>query len=72
MRGFDLARSVPEWIDGAMYVPHGPNATMEDGRIPSEMAVVLATSLDARRVTSMLEAIAARASGPVVVDDVRG
>ena len=71
VRGFDLARSVPDWIDGAMYVPHGPNATMEDGRIPSEMAVVLATSLDARRVTSMLEDIAARTSGPVVVDGVR-
>ena len=52
VRGFDLARSVPEWIDGAMYVPHGPNATMEDGRIPSDMAVVLNTSLDIRRVSS--------------------
>jgi predicted permease len=71
VRDFDLARSVPEWIDGAMYVPHGRNATMEDGRIPSEMAVVLDTSLDARQVTSMLENLAAQASGPVVVDDVR-
>jgi len=71
VRGFDLARSVPDWIDGAMYVPHGPNATMEDGRIPSEMAVVLDTSLDTRRVTSILENIAARATGPIVVDDVR-
>jgi putative ABC transport system permease protein len=71
VRGFDLARSVPDWIDGAMYVPHGPNATMEDGRIPSEMAVVLNTSLDTRRVTSILENIAARATGPIVVDDVR-
>ena len=71
VRGFDLARSVPEWIDGAMYVPHGRNATMEDGGIPSEMAVVLDTSLDARRVTSMIENIAGQAGGPVVVDDVR-
>jgi putative ABC transport system permease protein len=71
VRGFDLARSVPEWIDGAMYVPHGPNATMEDGRIPSEMAVVLNTSMDGRRVASTLEHIVAQASGAVVVDDVR-
>ena len=71
VRGFDLARSVPEWIDGAMYVPHGPNATMEDGRIPSEMAVVLETSMDTRRVSSTLQDITSQAGGPVVVDDVR-
>jgi predicted permease len=71
IRGFDLARSVPEWIDGAMYVPHGPNATMEDGRIPGDMTMVLDTSMDSRRVSSMLEDITSEASGPVVVDDVR-
>jgi putative ABC transport system permease protein len=71
VRGFDLARSVPGWIDGAVYVPHGPSATTEDGRIPSDMAVVLKTSMDSRQVTSLLEAVAARASGVVVVADVR-
>jgi predicted permease len=71
VRGFDLARSVPGWIDGAMYVPHGPNATMEDGRIPSAMAVVINTSIDSRRTASMLEGITSQASGPVVVDAVR-
>lgn len=35
VRAFDLARSVPGWIDGAVYVPHGPNATLEDGRLPA-------------------------------------
>jgi putative ABC transport system permease protein len=71
VRGFDLARSVPEWIDGVLYVPHGPNATMEDGRIPSAMGVVINTSIDSRHTASMLEGITSQASGPVVVDAVR-
>ncbi len=37
VRAFDLTRDVPEWIAGSVYVPYGPNATMEDGRMPTDM-----------------------------------
>ena len=33
--------SVPGLIDGAVYLPQGPNATLEDGRIPTEMTIVV-------------------------------
>ena len=71
VRGFDLATSIPGWIDGAVYVPHGPNATLEDGRIASEMAVVLNTSMDSERVMTTLHQAVGHAGGAVVVGDVR-
>ena len=43
---------------------------MEDGRIPSAMAVVINTSIDSRR-TPPCSGITSQASGPVVVDGVR-
>ncbi len=71
VRGFDLASSVPGWIDGAVYLPQGPNATLEDGRIPTEMTIVLNASMDRERVTAVLRDATASASGAVVVGDVR-
>jgi len=71
VRAFSLARNVPGWIDGTAYVPYSPAATMEDGRIPTDMTAVLKTSMDRGLVTSMLEEVAARESGTVVISDVR-
>jgi len=41
VRGYDLRRSIPEWMDGAIYVPYGPAATLETGGVPAEMTVVI-------------------------------
>jgi putative ABC transport system permease protein len=47
VKAYDLTRAYPDWIDGAVYVPYGSAATLEDGRIPSEMALVMRTAGDA-------------------------
>jgi putative ABC transport system permease protein len=41
VRGYNLRQSVPDWMDGAIYVPYGPNATLETGGVPAEMTVVI-------------------------------
>jgi hypothetical protein len=46
VRAYDLTRSEPDWIDGTVYVPHGPNATMEDGRTPTDMTLALRTNME--------------------------
>jgi putative ABC transport system permease protein len=70
VRAHDLTRDEPEWIDGTLYVPHGPAATLEDGALPAEMTAVLETRLPASAIESHLRRIAAERGG-VVVDDVR-
>ena len=50
---------MPEWIAGSVYVPYGPNATMEDGRIPTDMTLAVGTTLDTAEVTGLLRRVAA-------------
>jgi putative ABC transport system permease protein len=71
VRAFDLTRNVPSWVAGAVYVPHGPNATMEDGRIPTDMTLAVRTSMDTGEVASTLRRAAAEVSGQVAISDVR-
>jgi putative ABC transport system permease protein len=46
VRAYSLERDVPEWIDGTVYLPYGPGATLENGRMPAEMTLVLRTAGD--------------------------
>jgi len=71
IRAHDLTRDLPEWIAGSVYVPYGPNATMEDGRIPADMTLTLGTTLDTTEVSSIVHRVAASAGGDVAIGDVR-
>jgi predicted permease len=71
IRAYDLRRDVPEWIAGSIYVPYGPNATMEDQRIPSDMNLTLGTTLVPAQVAGMIRSAAVSAGGDVAVSDVR-
>jgi predicted permease len=71
IRAYDLTRDVPEWITGSIYVPYGPNATMENNRIPSDMTLTLGTTLGPAHVASMIQSAALSAGGEVAVSDVR-
>ena len=71
VRGFDLTRNVPSWIAGAVYVPHGLNATMEDGRIPMDMTLTVRTTLGKGEVAALLRRVATGLSGQVAISEVR-
>jgi putative ABC transport system permease protein len=71
VRAYDLTRSVPGWIDGTVYVPHGPRGTMEDGRMPTTMTVVARTSLPHGQVGALVRAAAGTSHAQVAVSAVR-
>ena len=71
VRAYDLTKDVPDWIDGTLYVPHSPNATMEDGRVPTDMTLTLRTALAGGQVETLLRRLVAEVSGEVVISDVR-
>jgi putative ABC transport system permease protein len=71
IRAHDLTRDVPEWIAGSIYVPYGPNATMEDGRIPADMTLTVGTTLDTADVAGILRRVATATGGEVAIGDVR-
>jgi putative ABC transport system permease protein len=71
VRAFDLTRDVPEWMAGAIYVPYGPNATMEDGRVPADMTLAVGTTLDTAEVSGIVRRVASSAGGEAAISDVR-
>jgi putative ABC transport system permease protein len=71
VRAFDLTRSVPGWMAGAIYVPHSPAATLEDGLIPIDMTLTMRTSLTASEVGRLLQHVSAGVSAHVAISDVR-
>ena len=70
VRGYDVGRSVPEFIAGVAYVPHGLSATLEDGRIPIDMTVTLRTRMDQNSVTAVVRDAARQAGGEIALGPV--
>ena len=71
VRAHDLRRDVPDWIVGTAYVPYSPKATLEDGRIPAEMTIAVATTADTSHVEATLRQTIASLSQEIPVSDVQ-
>ena len=54
-----------------MYVPDGPNAVLESGRIPAAMTLVVGTDVDARSAGSMVRSVVAGVNQDTSVSEVR-
>ena len=70
VRGYDLKRSVPEFIAGVAYVPHGLSGTMEDGRIPVDMTLALRTPMDENSVAAVIRDAARQAGGEIALGNI--
>jgi putative ABC transport system permease protein len=46
VRAFDLQNSEPDYMKGTAYVPYTRDATLEDGRVPAEMGILVRTDND--------------------------
>ncbi len=58
VRAYDLQHEVPTWINGTVYVPYGPKATISDGTMPTEMTLVVRTSNDESQIGKSIHDIA--------------
>ena len=54
VRAYDLQSSEPSFMKGTAYVPYTNQATLEDGRLPAEMSVVVRTNTDDPGATNFL------------------
>jgi predicted permease len=71
VRAYSLERNLPDVFDGSVYVPLSPNATQEDGRVPTQMTIAIRTPLDESQVGTMLRRIVASLNHDVPVSEVR-
>ncbi|HEX6823672.1 MAG TPA: ABC transporter permease [Candidatus Sulfotelmatobacter sp.] len=71
VRAYDLQHNTPEFMRGTIYVPYGPKATLEGGRVPAEMTMVVQTGADEGQVSAMLHRTVAGLSADVPVTEVK-
>ncbi|MGC1619244.1 MAG: ABC transporter permease [Candidatus Acidiferrum sp.] len=71
VRAYDLQKNIPDWINGTIYFPYTPNATLEGGRVPSEMTVVVQSSLDELQLQNALRSTIASLNPEVPASEVK-
>ena len=54
VRAYDLQHSVPDYMNGTIYLPYNERATLEGGHIPSDMSIVLQTGLEESKMQDTL------------------
>jgi len=70
VRAFDLRRTVPDFMNGTLYVPYGPRGTLENRLVPLEMTMAVRTTANVSQVDAMLRRTVAELSRDVPVIDV--
>jgi len=71
LRAYDLTRPEPDWIDGTLYVPFNATATLEDGRLPTQMALVARGTESASLAVAAVGGIGQSAGRDLLMSDIR-
>ena len=71
VRAFNLEQDVPNWMDGAIYVPYGPKATMENKQMPAEMTLIVRTAVDAPGLANSIRGIVASLNRDAPVSEIK-
>jgi putative ABC transport system permease protein len=71
VRGYDLRRNVPEWMDGAFYLPYGPGATLETGSVPAEMTLVIRSATAAIQLEQPLRRLVSTLNPETPISEVQ-
>jgi predicted permease len=71
VRAYDLTRNIPTWMDGAIYVPFGPGATLEDGSVPAEMTLVLRSTSAPPQLEQSIRGVATSLNPEAPVSEVK-
>jgi len=71
LKAYDLARSIPDWMNGTLYLPYGPKSTMESGRVPSEMTLAVRTAASAPQMQDLIQRTVAALNADTPVTEVK-
>ena len=71
VRAYDLENSEADYMRGTAYVPYTPLATLEDGRMPAEMTMVVRTNSDSPDTVRILRDTLVGASANIPISEVK-
>lgn len=71
VRAYDLQKSNPDWLNGTIYLPYSAKATLEGGRVPSDMTMVIHASIAESQIQDMLRHTVGALDSEVPVSEVK-
>lgn len=71
VRAYDLQHSVPDWINGTLYLPYNEKATLEGGRVPSDMTIVVQTSSEETQMQETLRRTVSALGADIPISEVK-
>jgi predicted permease len=71
VRAYDLRRNLPDWMDGMIYVPFGPGATLENGSVAAQMTLVLRSASAVPQLEQAIRGVAASLNHEAPVSDIK-
>lgn len=71
VRAYDLQNHMPNGFNGTVYVPYAPNATLEGGRVPSDMTIVVQANLDESQIQTVLRRTVSELNPEVPVTEIK-
>ena len=71
VRAYDLRRNLPNWMDGMIYVPFGPGATLESGGVPAQMTLVLRSTAAVPQLEQAIRTVTASLNPEAPVSDIK-
>jgi predicted permease len=71
VRAYDLQHPTPDWMKGTIYLPYNESATLEGGRIPSEMSLVVQAALDESQLQNALRRTVASLGADIPVTELK-
>jgi predicted permease len=71
VRAYDLQKSVPDFLNGTIYLPYTVNATLEGGRVPSDMTFVVQANLADAQVQDLLRNTIAALDPNIPISEVK-
>ena len=71
VRGYDLKQNIPKWMDGIIYLPYGPGATLENGTVPAEMTLVIRSAAAGSQLEEPLRKLASSLNSDAPVGEVK-
>ena len=71
VRAYSLRQNVPGWIDGTIYLPYGPAATMENGRVPAEMTLAVRSAVDDPGLVDSIRGVVSSLNAEAPVSEIK-
>jgi putative ABC transport system permease protein len=71
VRGYNLRQNTPDFMDGLVYVPYGPGATLENGSVPAEMTLVIRSASNAPQLEQSLRGLASALNPEAPISEVK-